>query len=528
MHRTGSRPSEIKINLIREPAFTPMTPRKRKVCWDFGIPPREQPFTLAEDLPVALKPGAIVLLSGPSGSGKSSILAALAEKVPNAVWVGRSRFPTHRAIVDAIAPGKTLATALEILTACGLGEPRLWIRQFRDLSDGERFRAALAKAVGVSLSGNVARPILCDEFTAILHRRAAKAIAYNLRKLVTRHGLTLVAATTHEDVIPDLQPDQVIHLGGGEPGITSRNPRDRATSLQRRATIEAGSVRDYRQFGPMHYRHRDGLGFVDKVFLLRESPRGEALGILVFAHAPLELALRNRCTQGRFTRNPRRLNRELRILRRLVMHPDVRGCGLGHWFVEKTLPRVGVRFVECLAAMGAVNPVFEKAGMQRIGRCPLPRGRLALLQRLRQWGIDPFADDFSRKIARTPRVRALVERTIEKWVDTTQGAHKYRVHGKPPTVLAATFRQCIGEPPLYYLWDKAGVFPRLEKTAKADDRSDPGAPPGRRSMGEQDPSESARAAARHSPERDTGQTRRNPRADATRSRKGQSSTGRPT
>jgi GNAT superfamily N-acetyltransferase len=278
-------------------------------------------------------------------------------------------------------------------------------------------------------------------------------------------------------------------------------------SLRRRATIEPGSVSDYRIFGPMHYRHRDGLGFVDKVFLLKESPRGDPLGILVFAHAPLELAQRNRCTAGRFIRNPRRLNRELRILRRLVMHPDVRGCGLGHWFVENTLPQVGVRFVECLAAMGAVNPVFERAGMDRIGRCPLPRGRMAMLQRLRQWNIDPFADDFPRRISRFPRVRKLVEKTIQDWVTTTQGPKKYRIEGRPVAVLAQTFRQIIGEPPLYYLWDKKRVYPRKKGFLGEGDPADPAGPPRAETGADLETSRTSRAAPRHSPGNSPGAKR---------------------
>ena len=491
----------LKIHVIREPAYTPMTPRKRRVCWDFGIPAREQPFVVGDNLTIKLQPGTIVLLSGPSGSGKSSILDAIAEQAEDVIWVGRGRFSSQKAIVDGIARGKPLATALEILTACGLGEPRLWVRQFGDLSDGEKFRASLARAVGRSLNGKTRCPIMCDEFTAILHRRAAKAIAYNLRKLVTRHGLMLVVATTHEDVIEDLQPDQMIHLGGLEVEIAERKPRDRAMSLRRRATVERGSVRDYRVFGPMHYRHRDGLGFVDKVFLLRESSGGRPIGILVFAHAPLELAQRNRSTQGRFVRNPRRLKRELRILRRLVMHPDVRGCGLGHWFVEKTLPLVGVRFVECLAAMGAVNPVFERAGMHRVGRCPLPRGRMAMLKRMQAWRIDPFSAGFPRQIARCPRVRKLVEQTIQDWVRATQGGHRCRFAGRSSAIIASTFRQIIGEPPLYYLWDKSGVYPRGDDPGHDVAKADPGRQPvrkGRRGVGSPRPT---RTASRHSPDR---------------------------
>jgi len=477
---------KLELRVIREPAFVPMSPRKREICWNFGVPPREQPFVVVDQLSVTLTAGSIILLLGPSGSGKSSVLRAIAEQTEGAIWVGGGKFPTEKAIVDGIAPTAELPTVLEILTACGLGEPRLWIRRFTDLSDGERFRAGLARAVGVSLCGGTDRPILCDEFTAILHRRMAKAVAYNLRKLVSRHALTLVVATTHADIIEDLQPDQTIRLGDGRPTSEERRTHDKAVSLRRRAVIEEGSVRDYRLFGPMHYRHRDGLGFVDKVFLLKESVQGQPLGILVFAHAPMELALRNRSTDGRFTRNVRRLNRELRILRRLVMHPDVRGCGLGHWFVANTLPRVGVRFIECLATMGAVNPVFEKAGMNRVGRCPLPRGRAELLQRMRDLNVDPFSPDFPNRIARCPRVRRLVLKTIEDWLNVMQGAAKYRTEGRRPTELALTFRQLVGEPPIYFLWDREGVYPRRDEDTAAGRSADPATSSSKRAHAEDD------------------------------------------
>lgn len=464
MNAELSRPRTIRVHLIREHAYVPMTPRKRDICLNFGIPPREEPQVIAADVRLTLRRGAILLLSGPSGSGKSSILAHVAEQCPGAVHVGAGRFSPTRPLIDSIAPRRPLATALEVLTACGLGEPRLWVRRFADLSDGEKFRAQLARAIGHSIGGGNenAGPIFCDEFTAILHRRAARAIAHNLRKLVTRHGLTLFVATTHEDIIEDLQPDETLRLGGVEPEIVARAPGDRPVTLRRKAIIERGSVRDYRVFSPMHYRNRDGLGFVDKVFLLRETAGGDALGILVFAHAPRELTLRNRATQGRFVRNMHRLNRELRILRRLVMHPDIRGCGLGHWFVRRTLPMVGVRFIECLAVMGAVNPVFEKAGMSRIGRCPLPAGRMKLLERMREMKLDPFNAEFPRKIARYPRVRRLVEKTIGDWISAMHSKARYRLEGRTPLELTRAFRQLIGDPPMYYLWDREGDYPSAE------------------------------------------------------------------
>ncbi|MEE8169758.1 MAG: hypothetical protein V3T70_04355, partial [Phycisphaerae bacterium] len=363
-------------------------------------------------------------------------------------------------MVETVAPSGPVGEALKILTACGLGEPRLWIRRQADLSDGEQFRAALARAVGQALADPRRPPIICDEFTALLHRRLACCVSHNLRKLISRTGLTLVLASAHLDLVEDLQPDTHVSLGGARALVTARQPRDRPPSIRRRVHVEPGQVSDYRRFAPMHYRHRDVLGFVDKVFLLSEGAAREPLGIAVLAHAPIELSLRHQATEGRFVRNGARLNRELRILRRLVMHPDVRGCGLGHWFVRQVLPQSGVRFVECLAAMGAVNPVFEKAGMTRIGRCPPPRGRLKLLQRMQSLELDPFSPDFIERIRRYPRVRRLVESTIKHWHYATRGSPKPNLRRRAPDMLAATFRQLLGDPPVYFLWDRLGEFPR--------------------------------------------------------------------
>jgi uncharacterized protein len=56
--------------------------------------------------------------------------------------------------------------------------------------------------------------ILADEFTATLDRPLAKVVAFNLRKLVTRTGVGVLAATTHDDVADDLNPDVWVRCHG--------------------------------------------------------------------------------------------------------------------------------------------------------------------------------------------------------------------------------------------------------------------------------------------------------------------------
>ncbi|MEE9295334.1 MAG: hypothetical protein V3W34_10295 [Phycisphaerae bacterium] len=452
----GSKSSEVTIDCVRSPRPATPSDRVTRVALQFGVPTTGQPVRVLDRLTVPMGPGRIVLFQGPSGSGKSTALGLISRHCPGGHQVNRVSFASGRSVIDAICPHQPLGQALELLAACGLGESPLWVRSFDELSDGQRFRARLAKAVGRHLKGRSPAALLCDEFASGLHRRLAKAIAFNLRKLATRYGLSMVMACSDEDVERDLQPDVTFRLrGGGRYDRIERRPRKRAISFSRRLVIEGGGKRDYDAFAAMHYRDTDELGFVDKVFVMREGQSTELLGIVVYSHGPMELSLRNQATAGRFKRNPKRLNREVRILRRLVVHPDVRGCGLGHWLVKKTLPMVGTRFVECLASMGEVNPVFEKAGMTRVGTCAMPSNRARILAEVQALGADPFGREFVMLVSRRPRVRRLVAQLVYQWYQATTAGGEKRVERQSAEMLARTFRGLVGTRPVYFLWERA-------------------------------------------------------------------------
>ena len=68
-----------------------------------------------------------------------------------------------------------------------------------------RYRFCLAKAVET-----YAEVWVADEFLAVLDRTAAKVIAFSLQKAARRAGATVIVATTHTDMVPDLCPDLMI------------------------------------------------------------------------------------------------------------------------------------------------------------------------------------------------------------------------------------------------------------------------------------------------------------------------------
>ncbi|ABO60670.1 ABC transporter ATP-binding protein [Burkholderia thailandensis] len=171
-------------------------------------------FDLETDLAIDDLDWKIGVIVGPSGSGKTSLGKAIGP-------LYAPEWPTRRPIIDAIAPCAQFDAVTSALSAVGLGSVPTWLRPFPVLSNGEQFRAVLARLVCEAPALAVV-----DEFSSVVDRQIARVGAGAFAKAWRRTKGRVVLLSCHYDILDWLQPDWVFDTGSGnfERGRLRRRP----------------------------------------------------------------------------------------------------------------------------------------------------------------------------------------------------------------------------------------------------------------------------------------------------------------
>ena len=154
------------------------------------------PWVLPSKIPNKFRIGVIV---GSSGSGKSTLLENFGnEEKPQ--WDPNKSIVSHFENPD---------DAINKLGSVGLNSVPSWYKPYHVLSNGEKFRADLAR--------KLKNGAVIDEFTSVVDRNVAKAASMSLARYVKNNELeNIVLSTCHRDILEWLEPDWVLDTDTGE------------------------------------------------------------------------------------------------------------------------------------------------------------------------------------------------------------------------------------------------------------------------------------------------------------------------
>lgn len=267
--------------------------RVRQVEGMFDLPKKAKQsrrWELNLDLPATWQIGLIV---GPSGSGKSTLAR---EWFGDALVTGWA-WPEDAAIVDAFPEAMPIAEITALLSSVGFSSPPGWVKPYHVLSNGERFRVDLARALAE-------RPDLAvlDEFTSVVDRTVAEVGSHAAQKAIRASGRRLVAVTCHYDVADWLQPDWVLDMLTGEIARRSLRRRPEVAVVIRR--VEWNRWPAFREHHYLSHQHHKAT----TCFIAEVDGRPAAWCSVIH-----------------------RMGKESHFAtHRLVTLPDFQGIGLGH------------------------------------------------------------------------------------------------------------------------------------------------------------------------------------------------------
>lgn len=417
-------------------------------------------------LSLTLSPATITLIIGPSGSGKSSLIAdilraarATPAHAPTIINLARIH-PPNRPAVDLMAE-PNIHAAMRRLVACGLGEASLFTRRPSELSTGQRARLHLAIALRRADHARRAPSdppslLIADEFAASLDPLTAHHITLLLRRNITeRPHLCALIATPRAEVAAALPSVQRIDCAITHITTNTRQPNESTTTLSLTITppkprtpttptarttpaipirITQGAPSHYRSLAHHHYRAGPPATIVHTLIAHpADAPcSDDPIAILTISMPPLNAPWRAAAFNNRFNTpdksiNAARINNELRTISRIIVHPRYRALGVARALAAHYLRNPLTPHTECIAALGTASNFLEDAGMKRHTINP-SRARARLAQLLTDAGVEPWRlatphAALQRTIRHTGR--ATLERELQRWANDSRATRRH-------------------------------------------------------------------------------------------------------
>ena len=256
-------------------------------------------FSGSFELPEEWNVGLIV---GRSGTGKTTIARHLfGDNV-----ISQYEY-THECFMDDMPKDCSVKEICEALCSVGFASPPSWLKSYDVLSNGEKMRCDLARAMLEK------RELFCfDEFTSVVDRNVAHIGSLAMQKAIRRKNRKFVAVTCHYDVQEWLMPDWVFNTDTMQFQVLDfetqkkNKPTINIDIFQLKSTEE--KKRCWNIFRKYHYLS-DSFNMVADAYIC--TANGEIAGFTSLLHFP-HFKYKN-----------------IKRVHRTVVLPDYQGVGIG-------------------------------------------------------------------------------------------------------------------------------------------------------------------------------------------------------
>ena len=140
----------------------------------------------------------IGVIVGASGTGKSTI----AKELFNEELINGFEYKA-KSVIDDMPKSAKIDDITKMFYSVGFGSVPSWLKPYAVLSNGEKMRVDLARAL-------LEKDFVCfDEFTSVVDRQVAQTACIAINKAIKKTDKKFVAVSCHYDILYWLQPDWV-------------------------------------------------------------------------------------------------------------------------------------------------------------------------------------------------------------------------------------------------------------------------------------------------------------------------------
>ncbi len=177
----------------------PQSFRAQSVASSFTITADKMDKRFVGSLPIEDWSWQIGVIVGRSGTGKTTI----AKQLFPADYIRGFEYGAET-ILDDFPEGLSVSEITRALCCVGFSSPPDWLKPYAVLSQGEKMRVDVARALLLA-----EKRVVFDEFTSVVDREVAKIASLAISKAVRRSNKQFIAVTCHRDILDWLEPDWV-------------------------------------------------------------------------------------------------------------------------------------------------------------------------------------------------------------------------------------------------------------------------------------------------------------------------------